>query len=84
MIENLIDSNGENQAVREFLKEFQCGLSTVESMKEHLRASGFPHWPDWVDNAHGSITKSGAQSWLRYLFELEYEDDWGKYSQPEI
>ena len=75
MPRDLIDTDGENRAVRSFLMLYgQPGL-TVGAMRKHLIALGFPHWPEWVefggpgDAAH--LTKGGAQHWLRHLFALE-------------
>lgn len=75
MAEALIDElDGENLAVRGFLVFYggACGV-TLGSMKAHMTAYGFPHWPSWVDdNPCGThLTKGGAQSWLRHLFDLE-------------
>lgn len=75
MTEALVDEqDGENIAVRGFLALYggSCGV-TLGSMKTHMTNYGFPHWPAWVDGYHGSthLTKGGAQSWLRHLFDLE-------------
>lgn len=73
MIENLMD-DGENCAVRCFLMAYG-GLNSisVKEMKAHMKASGFPYWPEWADtpDAQGHLTKLGAQNWLRHLFALE-------------
>jgi hypothetical protein len=74
-MEDLVEEDGENQAVRCFLGAYQCNPNTtVLSMKRHLQESGFDGlWPSWTDEPvnQGHLTKSGAQSWLRYLFALE-------------
>lgn len=76
---DLIDSDGENRAVRSFLALYgtTTGIS-VEYMRTHMRLSGFDkHWPAWVeqkgDGEH--LTKGGAQDWLRHLFALEQPAD---------
>ena len=72
--EDLIDPNdGENRAVRSFLLLYSGtpGL-TFGTMKKHLKMSGYPYWPDWVNGLEGEhLNKLGAQNWLRYLFSLE-------------
>ena len=70
----LMDSDGENRAVRAFLLLYGTNAkTTVGDMAVHLRRSGFPHWPDWVNTEHpvAHLTKAGAQLWLRHLLALE-------------
>lgn len=69
----LLDEEGENQAVRTFLMLYGCCQSpSVKQMREHLSASGYNKcWPDWANTYDHHLTKAGAQSWLRYLFGLE-------------
>ena len=75
MARDLIDEqDGENRAVRGFLLLYGGSRGvTLGEMKRHLSNYGFPDWPAWVDdystNTH--LTKGGAQSWLRHLFNLE-------------
>jgi hypothetical protein len=70
--QTLRDSDGENQAVRCFLMLYGCGQSpTIPQMREHMRESGFPHWPKWAETERGHLTKGGAQDWLRHLFSME-------------
>lgn len=74
--EDLVDNEGENQAVRAFLMLYGSsgsGQIKITSMKAFLISMGFDEaWPDWAnDNAIIGLTKSGAQLWLRYLFDLE-------------
>lgn len=73
MTRDLIDSDGENRAVRCFLMLYGGTNSpTVEQMRMHLAASGFEEcWPDWAASEYGHLTKGGAQDWLRHLFALE-------------
>jgi esterase/lipase len=66
--------DGENQAVRAFLLLYGIGgnQKTVPQMRDHLKRCGFDgYWPDWAAADASGLTKSGAQSWLRYLFDLE-------------
>lgn len=69
----LLDDEGENKAVRGFLLAYGTPGMTVAKMKTHMRMYGYPLWPAWVEiaEAQGHLTKAGAQSWLRHLFELE-------------
>jgi hypothetical protein len=69
----LLDTDGENRAVRSFLMRYGNGAGvTVKSMRLHMEMCGFPHWPDWAaDMEHLYLTKAGAQLWLRHLFDLE-------------
>lgn len=74
MTRGLMD-DGENRAVRFFLALYggQRGI-TVGNMKENLRMAGYSHWPAWVDDPkeyHQHLAKTGAQIWLRHLFDLE-------------
>lgn len=71
----LIDpTDGENLAVRAFLRVYSGtpGL-TIGLMKRNLEMSGYPHWPEWVNEAgdYPHLSKLGAQNWLRHLFALE-------------
>lgn len=74
----LVDDEGENQAVRQFLLLYggnNGGQLTTTEMREHLEMSGFDdrHWPQWAIR-HVSLTKSGAQLWIRHLFALETQE----------
>lgn len=73
----LLDEDGENQAVRAFLLLYGTSTGvTIGSMKQHMQLSGFSHWPDYM-NEHGDgmnrlhLNKASAQAWLRHLFSLE-------------
>lgn len=71
---NLLDSDGENQAVRCFLLHYQNPGVSIGALRNALRRSGFDGcWPDWVNGRETSepITKAGAQLWIRHLFDLE-------------
>lgn len=69
------DTDGENRPIRTFLMLYGGNPNvTVGRMKDHMELSGWNRlWPEWVNDMHGNthLTKSGAQSWLRYLFYLE-------------
>lgn len=69
----LADEDGENMAVRAFLLLYggQAQGMTVKDMRDHMRRSGFPHWPAWVDAQPDShLTKGGAQEWICHLLAL--------------
>jgi len=68
----LVDFDGENRAVRNFLMFYGGGHGiNTKSMRYTMTMSGFDGaWPDWAnDDMH--LTKAGAQLWLRHLFDLE-------------
>lgn len=71
-MEKLLDTDGENRAVRGFLLGYVPG-ATVGEQRDNLREYGFPHWPQWVEDAPAgkTLNKAEAQAWLRYLFALE-------------
>lgn len=71
-MKDLIDSEGENRAVRAFLLLYggSAGVTTTQ-MRRHMEASGYPLWPEWATHADRHLTKGGAQDWLRHLFALE-------------
>lgn len=73
---DLLDTDGENQAVRCFLLLYggAYGGCTVLQMRSHLKSTGWDAcWPAWVEKEHheSHLTKGGAQDWLRHLFALE-------------
>lgn len=72
MTDKLLDTDGENRAVRGFLLAHSPGV-TVGEMRDHLREYGTPFWPDWVAGASvgKTLNKAEAQAWLRHLFALE-------------
>lgn len=70
--QELIDTDGENRAVRMFLALYggACGITT-DKMRKHLEMAGFSGaWPEWA-NQNMHLTKAGAQLWIRHLFALE-------------
>ena len=74
MIKNykrLLDEDGENQAVRSFLMIYAGNNQDINSIKTNMDLCGYPYWPEWVNTEQGHLTKSGAQLWLRHLFNLE-------------
>lgn len=74
----ILDSDGENRAVRMFLLLYGGQFNvTTRQMASHLRAAGFNGaWPDWVQaDVDAHLTKGGAQQWLRHLFNLEQKID---------
>lgn len=72
---NLVDEDGENMAVRAFLQQFQGNhLITSGQMLQHLKWLGFDlALPEWA-NPDLHITAGEAQAWLRLLFTLETDD----------
>lgn len=70
---DLLDSDGENKAVRAFLSMYNNDRSiTVGSMAKSMEAMGWNDHPDWVDIYSKSfLTKAGTQLWIRHLFSLE-------------
>lgn len=72
----LVDSDGENLAVRCFLIQLvgTAQSTTTGGMKEHMDLSGWGDThPSWVARRPTGehLTKAGAQVWLRHLFDLE-------------
>lgn len=74
MSRELMDTDGENKAVRCFLMIYGTQSLTVGEMRKHMERCGYPLWPDWVDITPldgNHLTKGGAQAWIRHLFSLE-------------
>lgn len=67
----LLDSDGENLAVRWFLAAYGGGVNNTKRMRDHLDACGYPYWPEQFADVDETLTKGGAQMWLRHLFSLE-------------
>ena len=65
--------DGENMAVRCFLMFYGSNPTlTLGQMRFNMQHSGYPYYPEWVESAKDeTMTKAGAQLWLRYLFSLE-------------
>jgi len=71
--ESLLDSDGENKAVRCFLMLYGSKGLTVGKMRQHMTRCGYPLWPDVVADTHedAHLTKAEAQTWIRHLLALE-------------
>lgn len=69
----LLDDDGENRAVRAFLMHYGAGGLTVGRQALNMRYAGWRGlWPEWVEeDSNEHLTKAGAQLWLRHLFALE-------------
>lgn len=73
-LSKLLDTDGENKAVRYFLLHWQTPRITIGAMCQSLELSGFgaEFWPDFADPFSKShLTKAAAQAWLRHLFDIE-------------
>lgn len=70
--------DGENRAVRTFLLFYggnRGGALTTDAMRTNLELAGWENcWPDWAKR-NQTLTKSGAQDWIRFLFALEAAED---------
>jgi len=44
----LLDTDGENRAVRSFLMVYGNAGLMVGEMQRHMQACGYPYWPEWV------------------------------------
>lgn len=75
MTRELLDTDGENRAVRSFLMLYGGTNSvTIHDMLRHMELSGWSDTaPDFVITCRPTehLTKAGAQIWLRHLFDLE-------------
>jgi hypothetical protein len=75
MTRPLVDADGENQAVRQFLIFYGGNPSvTVGKARQFLEETGFKGCaPEWALAEHkdAHLTKAGAQLWIRHLFALE-------------
>lgn len=73
-VRELLDGDGENRAVRSFLSLYggsNGGAIDTKTMRYHIEMAGFPGaWPEWAKEDQ-TLTKAGAQLWLRFLFNLE-------------
>lgn len=68
---DLIDTDGENRAVRGFLLGREAGIRAFAAMRQHMTHYGTPYWPATFTEKQGHITKAEQQEWLRHLFALE-------------
>jgi hypothetical protein len=72
--DDLMDHDGENKAIRSFLRYYQNPEITIVEMRENMDAAGWDGcWPEWVTTAQPgtSLTKASAQAWIRHLISLE-------------
>lgn len=73
---DLLDAEGENRALRSFLAMYgnMADAMIIGVMRDHMEMSGWDGcWPEWVGNAKRgeTLTKAGAQLWIRHLIALE-------------
>lgn len=71
----LIDTDGENRALRSFLLQYTCDRpTTVGAMLAHMNRSGWRGMaPAFALSVRPEthLTKGGAQVWIRHLLSLE-------------
>lgn len=73
----LLDSDGENLALRTFLMQYGVPGLTVKAMRQHMDRSGWgaDYWPPFAKRHPAPITehltKAGAQIWIRHLIGME-------------
>ncbi len=72
---SLLDSDGENKAVRCFLMLYGSNGLTVGKMRQHMTRCGYPLWPHDFNALSGEehLTKADAQTWIRYLLDREIQ-----------
>lgn len=71
---DLIDTDGENKAIRSFLKFYLKPGISIGEMRDNMEMAGWDGcWPDSIGAAdwNSTLTKFEAQAWLRHLFGLE-------------
>ena len=71
---DLLDTDGENKAIRSFLRFYLKPGITIGEMRDNMESSGWDGcWPDSIGAAdwNSTLTKFEAQDWLRHLFSLE-------------
>lgn len=78
MRKNLLDDDGENLAVRSFLSAYSCTATfSIAAMRTHMIRSGWSieFCPEFarLEKTTGSLTKAGAQLWIRHLINMESE-----------
>lgn len=74
MRSEILDSDGENRALRTFLSIYADSNDAmmVGAMARHMESLGWDNHPKWIDeNPHSNLTKAGAQLWIRHLLSLE-------------
>lgn len=71
---DLIDTDGENKAIRSFLRFCLNPSISIGEMRDNMAMSGWEGcWPDSIGAAdwNSTLTKFETQAWLRHLFSLE-------------
>ena len=71
---DLLDTDGENKAIRSFLRFCLKPGVTIGEMRGNMESAGWEGcWPDSIGAAdwNSTLTKFELQAWLRYLFGLE-------------
>ncbi len=84
---SLLDSDGENKAVRCFLMLYGSKGLTVGKMRQHMTRCGYPLWPDVVADTHedAHLTKAEAQTWIRHLLALaQPQGEWIDLTDEEV
>lgn len=88
MMDNILDTDGENKALRCFLLHYQSHKVSIGSMKYALKRSGFDGaWPEFVESRADDsdhLTKAGAQLWIRHLLSLEETQLRASSSEPAM
>lgn len=73
---DLLDSDGENRALRSFLRLYSPDRSiTINEMRAQMDLAGWSleYCPDFARiGSSEHLTKSGAQIWIRHLFGMEH------------
>ena len=73
---DLIDTDGENKAIRSFLRFYLKPGISIGEMRDNMEGSGWDGcWPESIAAAdwNSTLTKFEVQAWLRHLFALEDE-----------
>lgn len=71
---DLLDTDGENKAIRSFLRFCLKPGVTIGEMRDNMESAGWEGcWPDSIGAAdwNSTLTKFELQAWLRHLFGLE-------------
>lgn len=72
-MENMMDEDGENQALRSFLLLYSGGVQTYGNCR-CMRLGGYEYAiPEWAKESPASahVTKAAAQEWIRFILSLE-------------
>lgn len=71
---DLIDTDGENKAIRSFLRFYLKPGISIGEMRDNMEMAGWEGcWPESIGAAdwYSTLTKLETQAWLRHLFSLE-------------